>query len=62
MEALKHEVERLPPVRVRPQDSSKRIRELDELIKGDTTRARSEWRMAFRQDPSHVRARARLNI
>jgi len=29
---------------------------------GDTTRARSEWRMAFRQDPAHVRARARLNI
>ncbi|MCL2765479.1 MAG: tetratricopeptide repeat protein [Treponema sp.] len=30
-------------------------------MKGDTTRARSEWRMAFRQDPSHARARARLN-
>jgi len=31
-------------------------------LKGDTTRARSEWRMAYRQDPSHARARARLNI
>jgi tetratricopeptide (TPR) repeat protein len=30
--------------------------------KGDTTRARSEWRTAYRQDPAHVRARARLNI
>jgi tetratricopeptide (TPR) repeat protein len=31
-------------------------------LKGDTTRARSEWRNAFRQDPAHARARARLNI
>ena len=31
-------------------------------LKGDTTRARSEWRIANRQDPSHQRARARLNI
>ena len=29
---------------------------------GDTTRARSEWRLAYRQDPSHARARMRLNI
>ena len=31
-------------------------------LKGDTTRARSEWRIALRQDPAHARARARLNI
>jgi tetratricopeptide (TPR) repeat protein len=31
-------------------------------LKGDTTRARSEWRTAYRQDPAHVKARARLNI
>jgi tetratricopeptide (TPR) repeat protein len=31
-------------------------------LKGDTTRARAEWRMAFRQDPAHTKARARLNI
>jgi tetratricopeptide (TPR) repeat protein len=31
-------------------------------LKGDTTRARAEWRMAYRQDPSHSRARVRLNI
>jgi tetratricopeptide (TPR) repeat protein len=31
-------------------------------LRGDTTRARSEWRIAFRQDPTHTRARARLNI
>jgi tetratricopeptide (TPR) repeat protein len=31
-------------------------------LKGDTTRARAQWRIAFRQDPLHVRARARLNI
>jgi tetratricopeptide (TPR) repeat protein len=31
-------------------------------LKGDTTRARSEWRTANRQDPSHQRARTRLNI
>jgi len=31
-------------------------------LTGDTTRARSEWRIANRQDPTHQRARARLNI
>jgi len=31
-------------------------------LQGDTTRARSEWRIANRQDPAHQRARARLNI
>jgi tetratricopeptide (TPR) repeat protein len=31
-------------------------------IRGDTTRARAEWRIAYRQDPAHVKARARLNI
>jgi len=31
-------------------------------LQGDTTRARSEWRIAYRQDPLHARARARLNI
>jgi tetratricopeptide (TPR) repeat protein len=31
-------------------------------LKGDATRARSEWRIAYRQDPSHQKARARLNI
>jgi len=31
-------------------------------LQGDTTRARAEWRLAVRQDPAHVRARARLNI
>jgi len=31
------------------------------LLKGDTTRARSEWRTAYRLDPAHARARARLN-
>jgi tetratricopeptide (TPR) repeat protein len=31
-------------------------------LKGDTTRARAEWRLAYRQDPAHTRARARLNI
>ena len=31
-------------------------------LQGDTTRARSEWRIAYRQDPTHARARARLNI
>jgi tetratricopeptide (TPR) repeat protein len=30
-------------------------------LKGDTTRARSEWRIANRLDPAHARARARLN-
>jgi tetratricopeptide (TPR) repeat protein len=29
---------------------------------GDTTRARAEWRLAYRQDPAHANARARLNI
>jgi len=32
------------------------------LLKGDATRARSEWRIAYRQDPAHAKARARLNI
>ena len=32
------------------------------LLKGDTTRARSEWRIAHRQDPAHAGARARLNL
>jgi len=31
-------------------------------MKGDATRARSEWRTAYRQDPAHAKARARLNI
>ena len=31
-------------------------------LQGDATRARSEWRIAYRQDPLHARARARLNI
>ena len=31
-------------------------------LRGDTTRARAEWRIAYRQDPAHARARARLNI
>jgi len=31
-------------------------------LQGDTTRARSQWRTAIRQDPAHERARARLNI
>ena len=30
-------------------------------LQGDTTRARSEWRTAYRQDPLHTRARSRLN-
>ncbi|MCL2066088.1 MAG: tetratricopeptide repeat protein [Treponema sp.] len=29
--------------------------------RGDTTRARSEWRLAYRIDPAHLKARARLN-
>jgi tetratricopeptide (TPR) repeat protein len=29
---------------------------------GDTTKARAEWRLAYRQDPAHAKARARLNI
>jgi len=32
------------------------------LLKGDSTRARSEWRIAFRHDPTHAKVRARLNI
>jgi tetratricopeptide (TPR) repeat protein len=31
-------------------------------LQGDTTRARASWRVAFRLDPAHARARARLNI
>jgi tetratricopeptide (TPR) repeat protein len=31
-------------------------------LKGDATRARSEWRLAYRQNPAHEKARARLNI
>jgi len=31
-------------------------------LKGDTTRARAEWRLAYRQDPAHAKTRARLNI
>jgi len=31
-------------------------------LAGDTTRARAEWRLAVRQDPTHARARTRLNI
>ena len=31
-------------------------------MQGDTTRARSEWRIAYRQDPAHAKARARLNV
>ncbi|MCL2410824.1 MAG: tetratricopeptide repeat protein [Treponema sp.] len=30
-------------------------------LQGDTTRARFEWRMAYRQNPAHAGARARLN-
>jgi tetratricopeptide (TPR) repeat protein len=29
---------------------------------GDATRARSEWRLAYRTDPAHAKARARLNM
>jgi tetratricopeptide (TPR) repeat protein len=32
------------------------------LLRGDTTRARAEWRIAYRQDPAHAKVRARLNI
>ena len=32
------------------------------FLQGDTTRARSQWRTAYRQDPLHAKARARLNI
>jgi len=31
-------------------------------LRGDATRARSQWRLAYRQDPAHAGARARLNI
>jgi len=31
-------------------------------LMGDTARARAEWRTAYRQDPAHAKARARLNI
>jgi tetratricopeptide (TPR) repeat protein len=31
-------------------------------LKGDAVRARSEWRLAYRQDPAHAKARARLNM
>jgi tetratricopeptide (TPR) repeat protein len=31
-------------------------------LMGDTTKARAEWRTAYRQNPAHARARARLNI
>jgi len=30
-------------------------------LQGDSTRARSEWRTAYRQDPLHTKARSRLN-
>ena len=32
------------------------------FLQGDTTRARSEWRRAYRLDPLHTRARSRLNF
>jgi tetratricopeptide (TPR) repeat protein len=38
-----------------------RLGELFNLM-GDTARARAEWRIAYRQDPAHAKARARLNI
>ena len=31
-------------------------------LKGDAVRARSQWRLAYRQDPAHAQARARLNL
>jgi tetratricopeptide (TPR) repeat protein len=31
-------------------------------LRGDTIRARSEWRLAYRSDPAHAGARSRLNI
>jgi tetratricopeptide (TPR) repeat protein len=31
-------------------------------LRGDATRARSEWRLAYRLDPAHTKARTRLNI
>jgi len=38
-----------------------RLGELFSLM-GDPARARAEWRIAYRQDPAHAKARARLNI
>jgi len=31
-------------------------------LMGDAARARAEWRIAYKQDPAHAKARARLNI
>jgi tetratricopeptide (TPR) repeat protein len=31
-------------------------------LRGDTTRARSEWRLALRVDPAHAKTRERLNM
>jgi tetratricopeptide (TPR) repeat protein len=31
-------------------------------LRGETTRARAEWRLAYKQDPAHAKTRARLNI
>jgi tetratricopeptide (TPR) repeat protein len=31
-------------------------------LRGDTTRARSQWRLAYKADPAHAKTRARLNI
>jgi tetratricopeptide (TPR) repeat protein len=31
-------------------------------LKGNTTKARAEWRLAYRQDPAHSKTRERLNI
>jgi tetratricopeptide (TPR) repeat protein len=31
-------------------------------LRGNTTRARSEWRLAYKADPAHAKARARLNM
>jgi len=31
-------------------------------LKGDTTRARAEWRLAYRLNPAHTNARVRLNL
>jgi tetratricopeptide (TPR) repeat protein len=31
-------------------------------LRGDTTRARAEWRLAYKADPAHAKARARLNL
>jgi tetratricopeptide (TPR) repeat protein len=32
------------------------------VLQGDTTRARAEWRLALRADPSHAKARSRLSM